>query len=74
MSGTNDNLVLEHLLHIRAALDEMRTDMRDVEMGPRPLQSQLVILQAQYAHVSSRIDRLRERVEHIERRIGLVDA
>jgi hypothetical protein len=31
-------------------------------------------LEAQYAHVSNRIDRVEVRLEKIERRLGLVDA
>jgi len=67
MSGSGDNLVLEHLRHIHSAVDEVRADMREVK-------TRLGFLEAQYAHVSSRIDRVEERLERIERRVGLADA
>jgi hypothetical protein len=67
MSGSSDNLVLEHLRHSRNAVGEVRADMREVK-------TRLGFLEAPYAHVSSRIDRVEERLERIERRVGLADA
>jgi chromosome segregation ATPase len=46
-----DNVVLEHLRHIRGAVDSLRDDMREVK-------SRLGILENQYASLSSRLDRL----------------
>jgi chromosome segregation ATPase len=62
-----ENLVLEHLRHIRAAVDDLRVDMREVK-------SRLGILKAQYASLSNRLDRIGERVERIERRLDLIEA
>lgn len=59
-----ENLVLEHLRHIRGAVDAMRDDMREVK-------SLLGILESQYANLSNRMDRLDNRVERIERRLEL---
>ncbi len=67
MSSSGDNLVLEHLRHIRAAVDDLRLDMKEVK-------TRLGILEQQYASVSNRIDRVEDRLERIENRIGLVDA
>lgn len=63
----NNNLVLEHLRHIRGAVDEIRLDTRE-------LKSRVGILEQQYASVSNRINRIEDRLERIERRIGLADA
>jgi predicted nucleic acid-binding Zn-ribbon protein len=67
MSTEGDNLVLEHLCHIRMAVDETRHDMREVK-------TRVGILEQQYASMSNRIDRIEYRLERIESRIGLIDA
>jgi len=59
-----ENLVLEHLRHIRTAVDAVRDDMREVK-------GRLGILESQYANLSNRMDRLDNRVERIERRLEL---
>jgi DNA-binding FrmR family transcriptional regulator len=62
-----DNVVLEHLRHIRGAVDGLRDDMREVK-------GQLGILESQYANLSNRLDRMDGRVERIEQRLSLTDA
>src|SRR4029077_13894898 len=62
-----DNIVLEHLRHIRSAVDGLRDDMREVK-------GRLGILESQYANLSNRLDRLDGRVERIEQRLSLADA
>ena len=61
-----DNIVLEHLRHIRTTVDGLRDDMREMK-------SRMGILENQYASLSTRIDRLDARVERIERRLELAD-
>ena len=63
----SDNIVLEHLCHIRGAVDGLRDDMREVK-------GRLGILESQYANLSNRLDRLDGRVERIEPRLNLADA
>ncbi|MEA2874587.1 MAG: hypothetical protein QOH67_4806 [Hyphomicrobiales bacterium] len=62
-----DNIVLEHLRHIRSAVDDLRDDMREVK-------GRLGILESQYANLSNRLDRVDGRIERIERRLNLADA
>ena len=62
-----DGVVLEHLRHIRGAVDRLSDDMREVK-------NRLGILENQYASLSSRPDRLDGRVERIERRLDLAEA
>ena len=62
-----DNVVLEHLRHIRSTVDGLRDDMREVK-------GRLGILESQYANLSNRLDRLDGRVERIEQRLNLADA
>lgn len=58
--------MLEHLRHIRSAVDALRDDMREVK-------ARLATLEEGYASVSLRIDRLDERIDRIERQIALTD-
>jgi predicted nuclease with TOPRIM domain len=62
----NDNIVLEHLRHIRGAVDGLREDMREVK-------SRLGIIESQYASLSNRLDRMDSRVERIEKRLELAE-
>jgi predicted nucleic acid-binding Zn-ribbon protein len=62
-----ENLILDHLCHMRSAIDGVREDMREVK-------TRLGILENQYASMSSRLDRLDARVERIERRLDLAEA
>ncbi len=59
--------LVDHLRHIRAAVDALREDMREVK-------ERLGSLEANYASVSGWIDRLEGRVERIEKRLDLAEA
>jgi predicted nucleic acid-binding Zn-ribbon protein len=61
-----DNIVLEHLCHMRA-IDDKRDDIREVKQ-------RLGNLENQYASISTRMDRMDGRIERIERRLDLTDA
>jgi predicted nuclease with TOPRIM domain len=69
-----DNVVLEHLRHIRGAVDGLRDDMREVKSRLGLLESQYGNLSIQYASLSTRLDRIDARVERIERRLELTYA
>jgi chromosome segregation ATPase len=69
-----DKIVLEHLRHIRGAIDGLREDMREVKQRLGILENQYANLEIQYASVSSRLDRMDGRIERIERRLDLTDA
>ena len=61
-----ESLILEHLSAIRASVDRLVDDMREVK-------GRLGILGQQYASISTRLDRIDERVTRIENRMGLVE-
>jgi len=67
MSDTPDNLVLARLREIRDVLDRVLEDTADLRL-------RVGALEAQFASVSLRVDRLDSRLERIERRLNLVDA
>jgi archaellum component FlaC len=62
-----DNIVLEHLRHIRGAIDDVRDDIREMKQGIGNLENQ-------HANMSNRLDRMDVRIERIERRLDLTDA
>ena len=59
-----DNIVLEHLRHIRGAVDALRDDMREVK-------HRVGSLEREVAHVHVKVAELSERVE---KRLDLTDA
>ena len=62
-----DNIVLEHLRHIRGGMDGLREDGREIK-------HRLGLLVLQYSSLSTRMDRIDGRIERIEGRLGLIDA
>ena len=57
----------ERLRIIGDDVAELKTDLREIR-------GRVAILEANYASVSFRVDRLGDRLDRIERRLGLVDA
>lgn len=64
---STENLVLEHLRAIRSSVERLTDDMQEVKQ-------RLGILEHQYASISTRLDRLDDRVLRIEKRLDLVEA
>jgi len=62
-----DNEIMEHLLHIRSAIDDMRQDMRE-------LRQPLGALENRYPSMSCQLDCIDSRIERIERRLDPTDA
>lgn len=62
-----ERIVLEHRPRIRRAVDDLREDMVEVK-------SRLGILENQYASLSTRLDRVDQRVGRIEHRLELTEA
>ena len=62
-----DNEIMEHLLHIRSAIDDMRQDMRE-------LRQPLGALENRYLSMSCQLDCIDSRIERIERRLDPTDA
>jgi hypothetical protein len=62
MTETSDE-ILEHLLHIRGALDAMRE-----------LKRPFGALENRYLSMPGQLDRINSRIQRIERRLDLIDA
>lgn len=67
MSDQSDNLVLDMLRAIRADVSDLKSDMGEVK-------ERLGTLEAQYASLSRRQDRMAGDIERIKRRVDLADA
>ncbi|MBO6756702.1 MAG: hypothetical protein JJ902_10285 [Roseibium sp.] len=69
-SGSNGDvtnaLIFETLKAMQGTLARHTEDLREIK-------SRLGILEAQYASLSTRVDRLDERLARVEKRLGLVD-
>jgi hypothetical protein len=73
-----ENLVIEHLRHIRAAIDDVRDDVRDLKHRMTAVEINLANLAAaeagHYASTAVRLDRTDARLDRIEKRLELAEA
>jgi phage shock protein A len=78
MSDNPPNLVLEHLRHLRAAMDGLRDDVRELKHRMSSVEQQIANALASetnhYVTVSNRLDRVGDRLDRIERRLDIVPA
>jgi len=81
MADQTDNLVLEHLRHLRRASDDTHMDLVGIKMRLTKVEgaigrvtSQICHLQTQIASRTRKIDRMDERPSRSERRLDLIEA
>jgi chromosome segregation ATPase len=73
MADEPNNIVLEHLRHIRRAVDRLELDLTDVKSRVSVLeqvQGQILTL---LGTMNQRMDRFEERLGRIERRLDLAE-
>lgn len=80
MTANTESLVLEHLRHIRARVDQVADDVIDLKMRMSGLESAMLLVKREAAHGDETdarqqitLDKLAARVERIERRLELND-
>lgn len=73
MANDPDNLVLEHLRPIRTTVDETRDRLSRVEVRLSAIEGHLGKLVLSEAGQNLEIDKLRTRIDRIERRLELTD-
>jgi hypothetical protein len=73
MTDETTNLVLEHLRHIRFRVDALADDMRQVILRLGAQDRHLAGLQISDVGQNAEIDRIKERLQRIERRLELAD-
>jgi len=80
MSDEPENLTLVYLRRIDANIQELRSDVRDVRNRVTLIESQLGRLLRDRgddfesrAHLQAQVDRLREELERVKRRLDIID-
>lgn len=80
MAGEPDNLVLEHLRQLRAKLDqhderfnEILLRLSELGSGQAAMRRDQALDAEGSAHLAARVDRLRDEIERIKRRLELTD-
>jgi hypothetical protein len=74
MTNDTSNIVLEHLRHIRAAVDEMKAQINHFIMRVGVIERNAVTLHVSDASQNEEIDRIKVRSDRIERRLELNDS
>lgn len=67
------NLVLEHLQHIRAVVDETREDVKRLVLRTGLIEQNFATTRVSEAGQNLEIDRIKSRLDRIERRLELPD-
>jgi len=79
MSENIENLILEHLRHIRGRVDQIADDMNDLKMRMSSVEQGMVLVKRDLAvgdETDARqqvsLDKLLERIQRIEKRLELI--
>jgi tetrahydromethanopterin S-methyltransferase subunit G len=71
MTENVENLILEHLRHIRGRVDQMAEDLGTVKLRLSSLESQVAGLHGDNAIAHQRMDAIERRLERVETRLDL---
>jgi len=74
MTTNLENLILARLDRIRDEVAFVRTDIGEIKLDIRELRARMGHVEHAVSTLSIRFDRLTDRVERIELRLGLVDS
>jgi hypothetical protein len=74
VADETNNVVVEHLRHIRTRVDGLTDDMRQVILRLGAVERHLGGLHISDVNQNSEIDRIKVRLERIERRLELTDS
>jgi len=69
-----DNIVIEHLRHIRDRVDSIDTTVKELRDRMGRVEREVAGLHVDFASLSGRLDTLSDRVDRIERRLDLEPA
>ncbi len=79
MNNNIDSLVLEHLRHIRAKVDQISEDINELKNRTSGLESSIVLVKREVtqgdetdARQQVSLDKLSERIQRIEARLELI--
>lgn len=71
MTEQGENLILEHLRHIRGRVDQLAEDLDTIKLRLTSLETQVAGLHGDNAIAHQRMDRIEARLDRIERRLDL---
>ncbi len=78
MTDSVENLVIEHLRHIRGRVDQIADDMSDLKRRISGLETSMVLVKREVAasdetdvHLQVSLDKIVERIQRIEKRLEL---
>lgn len=78
MSDEPDNLVLEMLRAIRAEQADFRSfmagELSDMKLRLHSVEQHIVVLHSDIGVINARLARMDDRMDRLEKRLGLVDA
>jgi hypothetical protein len=73
MADESNNIVLEHLRHICRVVEETRDDVKRLILRTGLIEQNFATSQVSEAGQNLEIDRIKERLDRIERRLELTD-
>jgi hypothetical protein len=73
MADEPRGLVLEHLCAIRAEIAAVREDRRETKVRQASVEDMFSFLVSAITRMQHSLDRVADRVERIEKRLGLID-
>jgi len=73
MTEETTNIVLEHLRHIRSSVDDIRAEMKHFIMRMGLAERNVVSLHVSDATQNVELDRIKERLARVERRLELTE-
>jgi hypothetical protein len=73
MVDETSDLVLEHLRHIRAVVDETNEDVKRLMLRTGVIEQHFASFRVSEAGQNLEIDRIKSRLDRIERRLELTD-
>jgi len=78
MTDNVENIVLEHLRHIRGRVDQIAEDITDLKHRMSSLESSMVLVKHEIAHSDETdarqqvtLDKIVERIQRLEKRLEL---
>ena len=74
MTENVENLILEHLRAIRAAVDALKEDNTFIKARLASIEQQVAGLHTDVANMNARLDSLERRIDRIERRLEITTA
>jgi predicted nucleic acid-binding Zn-ribbon protein len=74
MADNIENLTLKFMRRLDTRLDRLETDIGDIKLRVTATEEHLASIMMSMAGVNSRMDKIDERLAHVERRLDLTDA